>query len=455
MANHKFSSAVRQSSFFVSMFLSSILLSCSIPAHSQTFASLFNFNGTNGRGPSFLTQGRDGNLYGTTAAGGAANNGTIFRMTPAGAVSTLFPFTTEGDQPSALVLGTDGNFYGTTSLGGASNQGAVFKFNGGYSLVTNLFYGQSGVSALVEGPDGKFYGTAQGGGVNNWGVVFRTNPTMGTHSTLHSFTSADGLPLAPLTIGLDGALYGTTVNTIFKITASGAYTLLHTFSKSAEGDMPVGALTLGTDGLLYGTTTSFGASGAGSVFTISVSGTFTVVEDINGSGVNGFNPNTLTLGDDGNFYGTMKNGGATGLNEGTIFEREAPGFFATLYNFDGTHGSNPTATVVQHTNGTFYGSTGSGGSNSAGTIFSENTGLRPFVAFVRSYGPVGGTVQILGQGLTSASLVSFNGISATFHVWNDTFVTATVPAGATTGPVTVTTSSGTLESNVSFTVRSM
>lgn len=446
MQNHSFFSAAFSSAFFAL-----ILFAFNVPAHSQTFTSLFSFNGSNGQAPQGLVQGRDGNLYGTTGVGGSANNGTIFRMTPAGVVTTLHQFTTDGDGPSTLVLGTDGSFYGTTSLGGASSQGAVYKFSAsGYSLVTNLFYGQNGVSALVEGPDGNFYGTAEGG-ANNWGVVFRVSSKKGTHSTLHSFNSSDGLPApAPLAVGLDGALYGTTVNTVFKIATSGQYTLLHTFSKSTEGNNP-GGLTLGTDGLLYGATSIFGISGAGAVFTISTSGTFTIVATIDGSGYDGFNPNALTLGNDGNFYGTMANGGAEGFNEGTVFELAPSGTFTILYNFDGTHGSYPSAAVVQHTSGTFYGSTRSGGQNNAGTIFSENTGLTPFVAFVRSYGMVGSTVQILGQGLTSTSGVSFNGIPASsFHVESDTFLEAVVPGGASTGPLTVTTSEGTLASNVAF-----
>jgi large repetitive protein len=131
------------------------------------------------------------------------------------------------------------------------------------------------------------------------------------------------------------------------------------------------------------------------------------------------------------------------------------GTLTTLYSFcsqaNCTDGSGPGG-LIQASDGNFYGVTGSGGANNAGTVFSLSMGLAPFVSFIQGSGIVGATAQILGQGFTGTTSVSFNGTPAVFKASSDTFLVARVPAGATTGPVTVTTSSGTLTSNVSFRV---
>jgi uncharacterized repeat protein (TIGR03803 family) len=131
------------------------------------------------------------------------------------------------------------------------------------------------------------------------------------------------------------------------------------------------------------------------------------------------------------------------------------GKITTLHSFDSTDGSTPEGGLIQATNGVLYGTTrygGTAGASGAGTVFSLDIGLRPFVSFVRASGYAGQTVPILGQGLTGTTGVSFNGTPASFTVVSDTFLKATVPAGATTGFVTATTPSGTLTSNVIFRV---
>ena len=115
------------------------------------------------------------------------------------------------------------------------------------------------------------------------------------------------------------------------------------------------------------------------------------------------------------------------------------------------------AALLQDTNGAFYGTARDGGKpgcdNGCGTVFGLDMGLGPFVAFVRDSGKVGGTGGILGQGFTGTSGVSLDGTPVNFTVVSDTFLKATVPDGATTGFVTVTTPSGTLTSNKPFRVR--
>ena len=158
----------------------------------------------------------------------------------------------------------------------------------------------------------------------------------------------------------------------------------------------------------------------------------------------------LVEGTNGNLYGTAQSGGAA--SSGTIFGITKGGRLAILYSFcaltNCADGRGPYASPVQHTNGNFYGTT----TNPEGTIFSMSLSLRPFVSVMRSSGIVGQTEGILGQGFTGATSVSFNGAPAPFTIQSDTYLTATVPAGATTGFVTVTTPSGTLKSNRKFRV---
>ena len=152
---------------------------------------------------------------------------------------------------------------------------------------------------------------------------------------------------------------------------------------------------------------------------------------------------------DGNLYGTAQIGGQ--FDDGILFKVKTSGSFTLLYSFDGTTtGSSPGA-LTQHTNGLLYGTAFSGGASNAGTAFSFNARLSPFITFVTPAGRLGQTAQILGQGLTGATSVTFNGVAATsFTVVNDTYMTAVVPSGATTGKVVVTTPSGPLTSNVNF-----
>ena len=124
----------------------------------------------------------------------------------------------------------------------------------------------------------------------------------------------------------------------------------------------------------------------------------------------------------------------------------------TLHNFNGPDGAEPFAGVVQHTSGTFYGTTDLGGTGDMGTVFSLSMGLSPFVELLSTSGKVGASVIILGDGLTGSTNVSFGGTSSSFKILSDTEITATVPSGALTGSVTVTAPSGTLTSSRQFLV---
>ncbi|MGB7074071.1 MAG: choice-of-anchor tandem repeat GloVer-containing protein [Candidatus Sulfotelmatobacter sp.] len=221
--------------------------------------------------------------------------------------------------------------------------------------------------------------------------------------------------------------------------------------------MPLAALVQGANGDFYGSTTAGGADGIGTLFKITSSGDLTALYSFSGrlsGSFIGLSP--LIQATDGNFYGA---GATDGTDLFGMLFRITPeeDTLTTLYNFTGgTDGLYPNG-MSQATNGTLYGTTQGGRPCDScnpdnSTVFSLGMGLGPFVSFVRSLGHVGVSVQILGQGFTGATAVSFNGISASFAVKSDTYLTATVPVGATNGFVTVTEPSGTLTSNKIFRV---
>jgi len=230
------------------------------------------------------------------------------------------------------------------------------------------------------------------------------------------------------------------------------FTTLHSFDIT-DGADPYAGLVQATDGNFYGTTIAGGAHGGGTVFKITPSGTLTTLHSFDVT--DGF---ALVAGlvqaTDGNFYGTTNRGGANA--SGTVFKITPSGTLTTLHSFCSkigcTDGQYPEAALVQDTNGTFYGTTRGGGAHTYGTVFSLSVGLWPFVETQPTSGKVGAAVKILGTNLTGATSVTFNGTSAVFKVVSSSEITATVPAGATTGKVKVVTLHGTLSSNVPFRV---
>ncbi|MES2661052.1 MAG: choice-of-anchor tandem repeat GloVer-containing protein [Verrucomicrobiota bacterium] len=352
-----------------------------------------------------LVEGIDGNFYGTTALGGASDNGTVFKMTPAGALTTLVEFTdkgsiNKGSYPAAgLVLGSDGNFRGTTLYGGASGKGTLFKMTSAGVLTTLVeFTGTSDIgsapeAALVLGSDECFYGTTFFGGASDQGTVFKLTPA-GSVSTLVEFRGNDGLPdtafypAAGLVQGSDGDFYGTTTNggvpghgTVFKMTPAGVKTTLVEFTGDGaanKGSYPDTGLVPGSDGNFYGTTNAGGPSGFGTVFKLTPAGALTTLVKFTGSrgSKKGSHPaGSLLRGHDGNFYGATFRGGK--FDKGTVFKLTPSGVMTTLVEFSGKgttgKGINPSGGLVEDSSGNFYGATSSGGASGKGTIFKLNS----------------------------------------------------------------------------------
>jgi len=336
------------------MFVLAVLTSRS--AQAQTFTTLHKFcpqsGCTDGWSPSGLLQATDGDLYGATWFGGTSSAcgtdgcGTLFKITTGGTLTTLHSFDgADGSVPGGAVQATNGAFYGTTTAGGTSSAcgtdgcGTVFKITTGGTLTTlhNFdFADGSHPNAVVQASDGNFYGTAWTGGASSacssygCGTVFKITAG-GTLTTLHSFAAgSDGSgPLSWLVQASNGNLYGTTrtpphgeggaygYGTVFEITPSGKLTTLHSFD-GTDGAYPYAGLVQATDGNLYGTTTNGGAnnictSGCGTIFKITLAGAFTTLYSFCSQPhcADGAGPYGLVQATDGNFYGATAGGGAS------------------------------------------------------------------------------------------------------------------------------------------------
>ena len=346
-------------------------------------STLWSFGGSSSSGEllySPLTQGKDGNFYGTTLEGGTDGEGTVFRFTSSGNLLPLVSFTVNnGAIPYAgLCLGKDGFFYGTTETGSTTGDGTVFRTTsaGALTLLATL-NGNDGsipVAGLVQGTDGNFYGTANEGGAYGDGTVFRIT-TGGALTTLVSFNGTDGAFPSPVLIqGTDGNFYGTAeeggtngVGTIFKMTPSGTLTVLYSFTGSTDGEIPIPGLVQGVDGNFYGTTYEGGAHSVGTVFQLSPSGTLKTLYSFTGGSDGAMPWGSLVQAADGNLYGTTQSGGT--YSDGTVFQISPTGTFTTIAEFDGYNGANPSAALIQATDGNLYGTTLEGGSLGEGAIF--------------------------------------------------------------------------------------
>ena len=363
----------------------------------QTLRTSYSFSGLDGTTPSAtLTVGSDGSFYGTTAYGGPRGDGTVFRLGTNGTFTSLadFFFSNGAYPKAALTLGQDGNLYGTTSGGGNTNSGNITDPNGFgtiFRVTTNgllspLFWfsytnGAYPLAELTLGNNGNFYGTTAGG--SGAGTVFMVT-TNGVLSTLVSFPGPHASPHAGLAYGADGNFYGSTyyggntsqmypngLGTIFKMTPNGTLTTVLAFN-STNGAFPQGTLTLGSDGNLYGTTFQGGRNSDGTVFKLSADGTLKSLVSFSGS--DGSLPQTgVIVGNSGSLYGTTLSGGAGGV--GTVFQVATDGTLSTLASFS-TLNPYPVVGLTIGRDGNFWGTTSEGGgiTNSSfpygmGTVF--------------------------------------------------------------------------------------
>jgi uncharacterized repeat protein (TIGR03803 family) len=407
-----------------------------------------------------LVQGSDGNFYGLTYQGGANSSGTIFKISATGTGYTVlhsFAFA-DGDYPrGSLVQGSDGNFYGLTQVGGTNGYGTIFRISAtgtGFTVLRSFAAadGEYPRGTLVQGSDGNFYGLTPAGGTNGYGTIFKIDATGTTYTVLRSFAAADGeYPYGSLVQGSDGNFYGltygggaNTYGTIFKIGATGTgFTVLRSFA-AADGENPRGTLVQGSDGNFYGLTYDGGANGYGTIFKMNATGTtYAVLRSF--AAADGENPiGSLVQGSDGNFYGLTYDGGAN--SNGTIFQMSAAGTtYTVLRSFATADAVNPQGSLVQGSDGNFYGLAAQGGTNGYGTIFklAPSPALSGPVTLTVPASVAAGATFTLGYAASNAA--STTGVTATGNTtlqscqYFATNSTGTqVATGALTGSTTAT-----------------
>jgi uncharacterized repeat protein (TIGR03803 family) len=460
------------------------LLFAALAATAQTVVPLYTYpetdeGDTGVAAPALFAQGPDGQLYSTIETNGTYNSGTVYKISTDGAYTPLYNFCAEGGYClltggyplGGVTLGLDGNLWGTTQNGGKDAYGTVFKMTPAGTL-TSLYQfdgneAGSPIYPVLQGQNGDMYGVTQG---THYGTFFKLT-TKGV-ITIYPFDYTDGYEPNLPTQGSDGNFYGTTqyggggtceCGVIYKATPAGKITVLHVFTgdvsaTSYDGNRPIGVLVQDNDGNLWGTTYQGGKYNEGTIFKIATSGKdyelvysfqFAEPQLLGQLPLAG-----LTLGTDGNLYGVASRGGTN--NYGATFQVTPAGDVTFLYSFcsvaNCADGIVPETPLIQHTNGKFYG-TASGNSLCCGTFFSFDMGLPPFTRSTANEGTVGATIDFLGQGFTDTTSVSFGGtLATTFHATSDTLLTAKIPVGALTGVVKIVTSAGTLLGSHNFKV---
>lgn len=446
-------------------------------ASGQTYKVLFDpdrTTGTNTQDFKF-TQARDGNLYVTANQGGIVNGnclfgcGQVLAMTPAGVVTSVhaFDIVAEGSFPrGGLTLGADGNLYGVLSGGSVNGSGSIFKMTtAGVTSVLHAFTSAEGNVSYppIQATDGNFYGTTSGGSFV--GVLYKLTAA-GKFTVLHNFNRfVEGDGGGAVVQGADGKLYTAAaegavgLGTVLQFTTAGAVKILHNFPIDRSEGSGIFTPVQAPDGNFYGVCNQGGAQSFGTIWKISPAGVFKLLHSFNGTSDGQYAADALSVGTDGNLYGLTEFQGVNGGpgSGGTIFQITTAGIFKVLFGFtlgNSASGQFPNTRLTQHTNGLFYGITENGGGpDSDGTFYDLNNGLAAFAMVRAASGKVGAQVGILGQGFTSATVVKFGGVAATTTaLTGSTYVLATVPAGALSGVVTVTTGATVLTGNKTFKV---
>ena len=380
-----------------------------------SFAELPDGSLPNGASPTSLVEGVDGSLYGLTLLDGSNGVGTAFRLTKAGVITLLHNFCntltcSDGAFPTFLAQGIDGNLYGTT---GPQNfpTSVIFRMSlsGAYKALhtfdTKTQPDGLGAFNMVQLPDGNFYGTTVAGDhLKPWNSVFRFNPSTSAYTILHPFNSPNiNLPnvaASGLTFASDGNLYGLRVGSIlYRITTTGSYHEIGALSSTQNID---GDLMQASDGTLWG---DF-FQPPGLIFNSTLSGKVLRHITLNASVV-GSQPFGLLQAADGKIYGMS--------------------------------------------------AAATSGPPSSGTFFVMDAGLAPpqarIINFLPSSGRPGSTFVLQGSHFVGTTNVTINGAGASFSVLTANFIRVTVPAGATTGTISVTNAGGTSTSAKSFTVQ--
>jgi uncharacterized repeat protein (TIGR03803 family) len=382
---------------FMAVLLGTALAAWQAGAAQHGYQVLHHFDGRDGAYPGGLIAGGDGRLYGNTLLGGGSSAaGTVYAIDHAGNHTLLRTFSDtnfNGTYPEGeLTWGPDGRLYGVANADGDGHCGTVFAVTpGGAVDVVHQFraVGPGGPpgcrpeGGVVWGADGGLRGQTSAGGLNwrDLGTVFKIDAAQG-HVVLHSFGSdpLDGTaprPSGPPVLVASGVLYGVTSlggawgqGTLYAVQPDGQYQVVHAFGGDDLTGRQPSALTLTPAGHLYGVATLGGANGAGTVFRLKANGRVHVLHAFGAGPGDGAQPvGRLLLAADGNLYGTTRAGGSANL--GTVFRLSPKGRLVVLHSFTGGEdGRAPEGGLAQSDDGRLYGATRAGGHQDLGVVFS-------------------------------------------------------------------------------------
>jgi len=372
-----------------------------------------------------------------------------FSITPQGAITDLGRFPNGYNVQSQLVGGADGRFYSATELG--VSPATVFSVTStpGSKLV---YQPQQFVPCLTANmPDGTFL--ARGVGLaNGLPDLFKVDAD-GVVTPLHQFPSGARLPNTAI-YGSDRNYYGVDnlhddSGSVYRVTPTGSFTKILTFPVGSFLTSNYVALLQSIDGNLYGATTPGGANGTGTIYRLTLAGQYTPLYEFPKGSV--ANPTDLIEGSDGNLYGAT-----LGANS-VLFRVTKTGQYTLLHAMNAYLDGQCQCLLTQGSDGTIYGTTLLGGTPGVGDVFALDAGLPKPAPWPRACepqsGPAGTRVRLWGANLLAAS-VQFGGAAATgVSSSGSSYIWATVPQGAVTGPITVTTPGGAYTTQSVFTVQ--
>lgn len=413
-------------------------------------------------GPALLTEVKPGLFYGFSSLSGTSQYlGTAYSMTAAGALNVFHQFPGNWEvSPNEVAQAVNGSIYsGNILMPGVPNDTVSLDLLG--NVHTYPVTGLPGAPFFsAQTPDGFAYGT-------EWGFTgltpgnFVKMDLKGNITILHQFSTAEGYPFGYPLLANDGNFYGisaigSTMAMVYKITPAGVLTPLASYQNMARNYSPTSfqvRLIQGSNGKLYGTTPLGGAYQGGSIFELTLDGQFTTIYSFKNylTGI----PSWLMQASDGNLYGSAFGQVQLG-GQSSLFKISSGGTFQTIHNMNRFNQGQCLCIFMQGSDGKFYGSARNGGPGNIGSAWTYDLGLpKPQPGVHAAYpaaGTVGTKVLLAGRNLLGATAVTFNGVpAADFGSVSVNYIYAQVPAGATTGPVIVTTPNG--AADVSFTVQ--
>jgi uncharacterized repeat protein (TIGR03803 family) len=359
------------------------MIAGSVDCLAAKFQIVHSFNGEDGRfpgGETPLAKGPLGLIAGVTQLGGTYDEGALFVIDAADRFHLLHSFSSakgEGVLPNSVMFSEDGGLLGTTGLGGINDAGTVFRVGplGRLSTLYSFDY------VTGNQPSGRFvcrdksiYGSTGFGGDAGAGNIYKLSYD-GTVSSLYSVSNrlsdSAGLYFGVVSAS-DGTLYGASMGydvgdfngTVYKFDMDGKYTILHTFAGGIDGSRPTSAPAVASDGTIYGATYGGGQYALGTIYRITPAGEYSVIYAF-GDGDGLVNPfGGVIVGKNGNLYGT-----ATGEGDGAIFELNTKTLQSRVLHVFDSSATYPQGGLVETTSGTFYGTTGGGGTYGLGTIY--------------------------------------------------------------------------------------